>query len=276
LEHYEGDTQRDRVKDAAYAAIAQAHYLGDRKRFSFKLYVTIHQDAYKDLEQYGQVVSADKRVCNLLQGIKDTRANAAKETILANNHLRNDFNAAVTHLTTSLQLQGSMSDGNNRNVSRLQAGCGNSQRQGHGRGRGRGTGHGRGRGHNIYLGSYWPEQWTALSNEDKQHVRDGRPNSAAQSQGQQQAGRGTSNTPKRNNGAVTIDESQMQDDVVSAVTLGTALGNAQGRQTQQVSTDTSTAGQSMSRQQRINSHISTSRSTLKTTSREVCQLYTNE
>jgi hypothetical protein len=40
--------------------------------------------------------------------------------------------------------------------------------------------------------------------------------------------------PKRNIGAVTIDESQTQDDVVSAVTLGMALGNAQGRQSQQV------------------------------------------
>jgi hypothetical protein len=102
LEHYEGDAQRDRVKDAAYAAIAQAHYLGDRKHFSFESYVTMHQDAYEDLEQYGQFISADKRVRYLLQGIKDTRANEAKETILANNHLRNNFNAAIMHLATSL------------------------------------------------------------------------------------------------------------------------------------------------------------------------------
>jgi hypothetical protein len=31
--------------------------------------------------------SPDKRVRDLLQGIKDPKANAAKETILANNHL---------------------------------------------------------------------------------------------------------------------------------------------------------------------------------------------
>jgi len=43
LEHFEGDAQRDRVKDAAYAAISQAHYFGDKKRFSFKTYVTIQQ-----------------------------------------------------------------------------------------------------------------------------------------------------------------------------------------------------------------------------------------
>jgi hypothetical protein len=102
LDHYEGDAQRDRVKDVAYAAISQACYFGDRKSFSFETYVTIHQDAYGDLEQYGQVVSPDKHLRDLLQGIKDPKANAAKETILANNHMRNDFSVAVTHLTTSL------------------------------------------------------------------------------------------------------------------------------------------------------------------------------
>jgi len=112
------------VKDAAYAAISQARYYGDRKRFSFETYVTIHQDAYEDLEQYGQIVSADKRVRDLLQGIKDPKANAAKETILANNHLRNDFTAAVTHLATSLQLQSSISEGSNRNISGLQGAVG--------------------------------------------------------------------------------------------------------------------------------------------------------
>ena len=45
-----GDAERDRVKDAAYAAINQASYFGDKKQFSFETYVTIHQEAYEDLE----------------------------------------------------------------------------------------------------------------------------------------------------------------------------------------------------------------------------------
>ncbi len=267
LDHYEGDAQRDRVKDAAYAAIAQARYFGDRKRFSFETYVTIHQDAYEDLEQYGQVISADKRVRDLLQGIKDPKANAAKETILANNHLRNDFTSAVTHLATSLQLQGSISDTNPRNVSGLQSGRGGG-RQGRGRGRGRSQaqGRGRGRGRNIYLGSYSPEQWAALSQEDKQRVRDGRANSAASAaSGQNQLQKNTQGTAKRNLSAVTIEE-QQQDDVVSALTTGTALNQApqQGQRT-----DTSTAGQSMSRRQRINSIMTTNRSSSDNRLREI-------
>jgi len=193
-----------------------------------------------------------------LQGIKDPKANAVKEMILENYHLCNDFTAAVTHLATSLQLQGSLSDNQARNVSGLQSGCGNNNR---GRGCARGNvrgggGRGRGRGRNIYLGSYSPEQWAALSNEDKQRVRDGHANSNAQQQ-QQQQGKGNNYqvNAKHNISGLTTEGGQ-QEDMVSAITMGTMTAamsnngntNNSGRQP---STDTSTTGQSMSRRQRI-------------------------
>jgi hypothetical protein len=59
VNHFEGDAQRDRVKDHAYAAITAAKYYGDRKKFLFETYVTIHQDAYSDLIQYGEVISEE-------------------------------------------------------------------------------------------------------------------------------------------------------------------------------------------------------------------------
>ena len=44
----------------------------------------IHQEAYADLEQYGEQVCEEKRVQDLLMGIKDNSpaANTAKGTIL--------------------------------------------------------------------------------------------------------------------------------------------------------------------------------------------------
>jgi hypothetical protein len=126
LTHFEGDAQKDRAKDAAYTAIANAKYYGEKKRFSFETYVTIHQEAYEDLEQYGEPVSEDKRVRDLLQGIKDPAAKAAKETVLATPHLRNNFTNAVTHLATSLQLNLSLQD--NRNVSGVASGRGQGGR----------------------------------------------------------------------------------------------------------------------------------------------------
>jgi hypothetical protein len=62
VNHFEGDAQRDRVKDAAYASIAAARYYGEKKKFTFETYVSIHQDAYADLEQCGEIISEEKCV----------------------------------------------------------------------------------------------------------------------------------------------------------------------------------------------------------------------
>ncbi len=76
LAYYEGDAQRDRVKDAAYSSIATAQYHGEKKKFSFETYISIHQEAYENLEQYGEHISEEKRVRDLLQGIKGPSINA--------------------------------------------------------------------------------------------------------------------------------------------------------------------------------------------------------
>jgi hypothetical protein len=178
VKHFEGDAQRDRIKDHAYAAIAAAKYYEDRKKFTFETYVTIHQESYADLSQYGEIISEEKRVRDLLQGIKDNSAaaNAAKGTILATPTLRNNFDNAVAHLATTLQLSLSMNDTRNISSSHTQSG---NYKQGHNQGgrnanRGGRGGRGRGRGWNLYLGSYSPEQWRKLTKEDKQKVYEGR------------------------------------------------------------------------------------------------------
>jgi hypothetical protein len=176
VNHFEGDAQRDRVKDHAYSSIAAAKYYGNRKKFSFETSVTIHQDAYADLEQYGEVISEEKRVRDLLVGIKDNSpaANAAKSTILATPNLRTSFANAVAHLATTLQLNQSYQD--SRNISGV-----NTANEGRGNGRGRGRGRGRsGHGRNIYLGSYSPDALRKLPSEDKKRVIDGRLKSAQQ------------------------------------------------------------------------------------------------
>ena len=122
INHFKGDAQRDKVKDQAYAAIAAARYYGKKKRFTFETYVTIHQDAYADLEQYGEVISEEKRVRDLLTNIKDNSpaANAAKGTILVTPNLRNNFANVVAHLTTTLQLGQTLQE--SRNIFSTQTG----------------------------------------------------------------------------------------------------------------------------------------------------------
>jgi hypothetical protein len=197
--------------------------------------------------------------------------------ILANIHLRNDFSAMVTHLSTSLQLQGSLSDNPTRNISGLQSGHGNNAR-GRGRGLGNnrgGAGHGHGRGCNIYLGSYSPEQWATLSNEDKQRVRDGRANSNTQQQ-QQGRGNGQQANAKHSIAGITTEAGQ-QDDLVSAITMGTMTagisnGGANNNDSRQIPTDTSNAGQNMSRRQRISALRTSERARNRDSFRIVSQL----
>jgi hypothetical protein len=183
VNHFEGDAQRDRVKDHAYALIAAAKYYGEKKRFTFETYITIHQDAYADLEQYGELISEEKRVRDLLTNIKDNSpaTNAAKGTILATPTLRNSFSNAVAHLSTTLQLSQTLQDGRNISATQTQGGRTGGGRNGRG---GRVRGKGRGRGRNIFLGSYSPDQWQKLSSADIKKVYEGRQKSAEnQSQG---------------------------------------------------------------------------------------------
>jgi hypothetical protein len=105
INHFEGDAQRDKVKDQAYAAIAAAKYYGEKKRFTFETYVSIHQDAYADVEQYGEIISEEKRERDLLINIKDTSAsaNAAKGTSLGRvqDVVRNVFFSVNSHPESS-------------------------------------------------------------------------------------------------------------------------------------------------------------------------------
>jgi len=244
--HFEGDAQRDRVKDQAYSSIAATKYHGEKKRFSFETYVTIHQEAYEDLEQYGEHVSEEKRVRDLLQGIKDPSINAAKEAILANANLRSNFTSAVTHLATSLQLNLSIQD--SRNIGSITSGSGRGHRGSRGgrggRGRGRDGGNrSRGRGgRNIYLGSYSPDQWRKLSGEDRKRVIEGRAKSAEQQQLTGQQG-------SRISALISADQ-----DMQSAITLPTAIADVNaspGTQIGDKRSNPDAAGSHMSRR-RIN------------------------
>jgi hypothetical protein len=286
INHFEEDAQRDRVKDHAYASISAAKYYGDRKKFTFETYLTIHQDVYADLSQYGKIISEEKRVRDLLQGIKDSSAvaNAAKGTILATPTLRNSFENAVAHLATTLQLGMSMNDTRNVSSSNTQGyHRGTNYQGGRNNNRGGRGGRGQGRARNIYLGSYMPEQWRKLSKEDKQKVYDGRVKSVEQrAQGQQQGnnaqanhtgpGRGISSVVVQQpdvdaqsqitgfvSNAVTANSnmSQVQSGNMDASILQSTLGGSAAIGDKRPNTDT--AGSFMSRR-RINTCITSSRS----------------
>jgi hypothetical protein len=251
VNHFKRDAQRDRVKDHAYAAIAAAKYYSEKKHFTFETYVTIHQDAYADLKQYGEVMSEEKRVRDLLANIKDNSAaaNAAKGTILATSTLRNNFSNAVAHLSMTLQLGQALQE--NRNISSTTTGKGNN-RGGHG---GRG-GRGRGKGKNIYLGSYSPDQWRKFSAKDKKKVYEGRQKSAeSQAQGSQGRQVAATATDGQSTIAASVSSNTNNVQIEQAILQGTLQGSAAVGEKH---SNTDSAGLQMSRR-RVNAITSSPR-----------------
>jgi hypothetical protein len=253
LAYYKGSAAWDRVKEAAYTAIANAKYHGEKKKFSFETYVNIHQEAYQDLRQNDEIIPEDKRVRDLLTGINDTSLNAAKHMVMVMPTLWADFAATVAHLATSLQMNAALLP-DVRNISSAITTTGRGGRKGNNRGRGRGRG-GKGRGgggRNIYLGNYNAEQWRALSAKDKKRVREGRKRSAEQQ----------SQTP------TTINVSQVtttEPDMQSTLTTPTAVVRR---------VDTENAGSAMTRR-RINA-ITTGARGNRTGNRMISQVHLKE
>jgi hypothetical protein len=226
-----------------------------KKKFTFETYVSIHQEAYADLEQYGEFISEEKRVRDLLTNIKDNSAaaNAAKGTILATPNLRTSFTNAVAHLATTLQLGQSQDTRNisSTTSSQYRGGKRGGRSQGRGQG-GQGGRGGRGRGRNIYLGSYTPEAWQKLSSEDKKRVIEGREKSAQQQQSQHQ-GRG---------GGATRQVATVETNMDNAMLQGTLQGSAA---VSEKSTNTEASGSQMSRR-RINKVVTSNRTSQRNVS----------
>ena len=175
IAHYEGDSVINRNKEAAYASITCAEYLGDRRNFTFETFVTLHQQAHLDLERYGEAVPESKKVRDLLAGIKDGNALAAKLAVQANPLFLNDFTQATNFLATTLDTGTKRSI---RNLSQVETrGEIRGGYQGRGRGRGRGRGHGRGRfqgrgqASRIVSDQYYsPNEWAKLSLAQKNEI----------------------------------------------------------------------------------------------------------
>ena len=125
----------------------------------------------------GEQVPMDRQVRILLNGIRDPRLQSAVNTILSTQSLRSDFDAAINHMAQVLDMHTSyksQSNNSNRQISSVSHG----QAQGRGRGgRGRGRGGrsgrgGRGRGPQSLTDRYYtPEEWNALTPEQREQVR---------------------------------------------------------------------------------------------------------
>ena len=154
--HYLGVTKSDNILTAAEAAMDTTFYTGEKHRFTFENYVTVHRKAHNDIQGIPghEEIDGRTKVRKLLAGIRTTKLDAAIATIRTRVDLRANFDMSVDLLKTFIQEDRSASTYRIGSVdSGGRGGGGGSHhggkgRGGRGRGRGRGDGgrYGRGRG----------------------------------------------------------------------------------------------------------------------------------
>jgi hypothetical protein len=186
LAHYEGTTEQNRIKEAAYAT-------------TFKNYYHAHQEAHYDLELYGEIVSESQKVTDFLRGITDPLCNVAKSIVMATPTYLNNFTDAALFIASTLNitLSNTISTRNISKTSTQGGKKGGNQKNG-----------------KKLTRHYTPDEWKALTDEERQKVRNAR-NAAKEKKNKQQQGNNNQNNQKgnkRNVAAVTGDNSAAYGD----------------------------------------------------------------
>ena len=202
IQHMESTSYMDNIRSRAMSKLASATYNGEKKNFGIVKFYQIHSEAHNDLELAGEPLTDGMKITHFLQGIKeDTAMNFAISTkaeaaVVTFEDFYNSFSAK---LSTKLTLTASSHQGSNRNISQLNSqyqGRGYGRRGGFSRGGNRGGGRYQGRGNRGGRGgrgrhgsgqsyrynptqrwqprasTYSPDEWSALSEEQRMRVRD--------------------------------------------------------------------------------------------------------
>ena len=136
--HYKGDSAMSQTKAQVYNTIKNASYSGEKRNWTFDMYVTLHQKSHQTLEEYGKPVPPAKQARDLIDGIDRSNGMmaAALATLLATNNLHEDFQAASGYLCNFVAAN------KNENQTRNISGVGRGGRGGAGRGQSGGQGSG--------------------------------------------------------------------------------------------------------------------------------------
>lgn len=166
--HYEGTTQISKARAQAYEEIRTAEYHGERRNFTFENYVHRHTKAHKTLEEYGEIISEQKKVSDFLNGIKSADSNmlAGKAAAHTDAKYNQDFTECSNFMLNFIQAQ---SKPNARNISATDS---NSRARGKKPFKGKGKGRGSSPTPNSNPATtYSPGKWKQLTKEQQDDVR---------------------------------------------------------------------------------------------------------
>ena len=203
IAHMESTSYNDNMKSSAMHKLTTSAYSGEKKNFGIVKYYQIHSEAHNDLVAAGEPLTDGMKITHFLQGLKDESAmNFAITTKSESgiNTFEQFYNSFSAKLSTKLTLtqpktvnhrhisqvdtdtnpgRGSSGGRSGRGYRRGGGRDGNGSRggRGHGRGRGRSGGRNRynptgGRGWRPRAREYSDEEWSQLSQEQRQHVHD--------------------------------------------------------------------------------------------------------
>ena len=134
-----GSTFQARLRSKADQMLETTYYDGTKRHFSFEKYAKTLQRAFIDLQSTQEEVSEERKVRVLLNGILDPRLEAAKNQVIASNHLQSTFEVATNFLNQALDSKISYSAVNHKSrISTVTTGRGRGSINGRGHGGGRG------------------------------------------------------------------------------------------------------------------------------------------
>lgn len=164
IAHYEGPTQISKEKLQAYEELRTAEYWGEKRHSTFEHYVHRHTKALKMLQEYGEIISKQKKVSDFLNGIKTTDQNmlAGKAAVHSDARYNQNFTECTSFLLNFIQAQPKSSA---RNISST-----DSARKPKGKGKAGGRNPSGRAGTAKHSGNYSKEQWAQLSVEQKAEI----------------------------------------------------------------------------------------------------------
>ena len=195
--HYLGANHVNNMASVAEAKLAQAKYLGEKRRYNFESYISSLTEQFQvlnNLTRYGYAgIDEASKVRRLNTGIKTDKLNAPKAQIMSSRALQNNFDDSVGLYQDFIAQSRPANDNEEFNVSGFEGGGGSSTGRdggrgrgggrygGRGRGRGHGRGHGRGRGGDrkrkhgsggdVEDRHYSPAEYAELTSEHKSQLR---------------------------------------------------------------------------------------------------------
>jgi hypothetical protein len=101
--HYLGDAKNEALRNAADHKILNMFYGGEKNRFNWTRYVSVHKECHNDLEATGTAMPEDDKVRRLLMGIHTPSLQTAVLFVRSSAALRHNFDAAVDSITTVVE-----------------------------------------------------------------------------------------------------------------------------------------------------------------------------